>query len=308
MQVLTPSTEAWVPVDLLVVTHNHGDYAPRAVLSLLAQTYQHFDLWILDDGSADHTTSAIERLLKAQHLQSPVGLHLLHHDEPTERAVSRNELINHSSHPLIAWADGDDVSHPTRLSRIVDLFHRHPQVDLVSGGIRIIDADGRVFRGNNVLHSLNPIECRRWLLLGLLTLSFPTSGIRRRVYEETTPWYRDEFIPAEDTEFFLRATRHHQAISFPEIWIDHRLHAQSSSIHATQTAAGTFVDDRQQQRKREATQAELDWVLREGRLATYAPPMTRDERVALEDVRERFDTMDAVDDSLGSAKFLADVP
>ena len=125
-----------------------------AIESILAQTFNEFELLILDDGSTDETPEVIKkyndsRIRKFRHPNR--GL-----------AGTLNVGIQYSRGEFIARQDQDDVSHPERLCKQVEFFERHPLIGLVGTWAQIIEGDRLVERYHR--HPSAPEELRYALL------------------------------------------------------------------------------------------------------------------------------------------------
>ena len=96
-------------VDVVIPTYNRARYLRAAVESVLTQTYEHFELIVVDDGSTDDTrtylASVHDRRLRAVHL--PYG---------GNPARARNAGLRFASGRLVAFLDSDDLWAPHKLS------------------------------------------------------------------------------------------------------------------------------------------------------------------------------------------------
>ena len=54
-------------VSVIITTHNRADMLPRAVDSVLAQTFQDYEIIIVDDCSTDHTPEMIAKIRRSTH-------------------------------------------------------------------------------------------------------------------------------------------------------------------------------------------------------------------------------------------------
>ena len=103
-----------VKVTVLITTYNCGEFILQAIKSVLNQTYQDYELLIVDDGSTDNTENVIKtlnnkkiRYIKLEH----VG-----------RSKALNFGLKESKYDWIALMDADDISHPLRLEEQVKHF------------------------------------------------------------------------------------------------------------------------------------------------------------------------------------------
>jgi SAM-dependent methyltransferase len=118
-------------VSIVTIFFNAARFLEDAVASVLAQTYERWELLLVDDGSTDGS-SEMGRALAARHLDR---VRYLEHPDHANRGMSasRNLGIRHGRGDLVALLDADDVWEPEKLTRQVALLEAHPEVDLVYG-------------------------------------------------------------------------------------------------------------------------------------------------------------------------------
>jgi glycosyltransferase involved in cell wall biosynthesis len=96
----------------------------RAIKSVLAQTYPHFELVIIDDGSTDTTATRIASVTDPR-------IKLIVDGGSLGLAARLNEIAAVARGSLIARMDGDDFSYPDRFERQVAFLNANPAIDLV---------------------------------------------------------------------------------------------------------------------------------------------------------------------------------
>jgi glycosyltransferase involved in cell wall biosynthesis len=107
-------------VSVVVPTYNRAQQTIAAIESVLAQTYRHFDIIVVDDGSTDGSGEAIQRFIS----QRTNGFHqILLLREPHQGASgARNAGIARAQGEYIAFLDSDDVWVPEKLEWQVHAF------------------------------------------------------------------------------------------------------------------------------------------------------------------------------------------
>ena len=116
-------------VSAIICTRNRPDLIGQAVESVLANTYPHFDLLVVDQ-STDERTGEIVRALTARH----PNLRYLH----TDRAgLSRayNIGIRESAGDILAFTDDDCVAPSDWIASIARVFESQPQVEMLYGQV-----------------------------------------------------------------------------------------------------------------------------------------------------------------------------
>lgn len=117
-------------VSVIIPCFNLGAYLPEAVDSVLAQTYQDFEILIVDDGSTDPETVALLETFqrpKTTVFRTPnQGL-----------AKARNYLIELARGIYLCALDADDKLHPEYLQRTTELLDSEPSLTFVSTHLRM---------------------------------------------------------------------------------------------------------------------------------------------------------------------------
>lgn len=124
-------------ISIIMPTYNCAQYIRSAVESVLKQTYQDYELMIVDDGSEDETASTV-----SPYLGPKVHYIRLEHQGI---AHARNHALRESSAPFIAFLDADDVWVSDKLAKQMTVF-QNPEVDICYTGHTLIDHEDRVTR------------------------------------------------------------------------------------------------------------------------------------------------------------------
>ncbi|WP_313952391.1 glycosyltransferase [Accumulibacter sp.] len=125
-------------VTVIIASYNHGPYIEECIRSVLAQSYPHVELLVIDDGSTDDSVERIRRL-QAEH-----GF---------DFAVQNNQGLTHTLNAAIKRAKGslivpfgsDDIMLAERLAKQVAYLQGKPEVGICAGNIELIDAAGDLF-------------------------------------------------------------------------------------------------------------------------------------------------------------------
>lgn len=119
-------------VSVMTPCHNAARTLPRALASLVAQTYEDWECLLVDDGSVDDPLAVAERIndprIRAIRLPENVG-----------RGAARQVAMGLARGSLIAMLDADDWLYPVKLERQVEALTAEPGLSLVSAGMAIVD-------------------------------------------------------------------------------------------------------------------------------------------------------------------------
>lgn len=179
------------------------EYVKLSVESILNQTFNNFDLYLLYDGPI---ASDVDCFLSSI---SDERLHIRKRDENKGLAYSLNELLEDiypKGYEYIARMDADDIAEQNRFHKQIDFLASNPEIDVVGGAINEIDENG-----NNLNHivkyPITPEECFRFFSKRN-PFAHPTVMFRRSFFEKTGCFYPTEYIRNEDTGLWLEGFKH----------------------------------------------------------------------------------------------------
>lgn len=125
-------------VSIIMTTYNRADLIGAAITSVLAQTYQNWELLILDDASTDDTKAVVT----PYHTNDP-RIHYLPAAQNLGITPNRNRGLEVAAGQYIAVLDSDDLWIDTaKLARQVAFLENHPDHVLVGTMVRVIDREG----------------------------------------------------------------------------------------------------------------------------------------------------------------------
>ncbi|MDA2921966.1 glycosyltransferase family 2 protein [Patescibacteria group bacterium AH-259-L07] len=104
-------------VSIIIPTYNQGDLLPRALRSVLKQTFQDFEIIIVDDGSVDNTKKIVEEFQKKDG-----RIKYFWQKNSGGAAKPKNVGIRNSLGEYIAILDSDDEWFPQKLENQINLF------------------------------------------------------------------------------------------------------------------------------------------------------------------------------------------
>ncbi|MBD3724694.1 MAG: glycosyltransferase [Arcobacter sp.] len=104
-------------VSVIITTHNREDLLPRAVESVLAQTYNNLEIIIVDDGSTDNT----EQLVNS-YMQKHEQIKYIKHEKALGGNAARNSGIRAASGEFVAGLDDDDEFTPDRIQVLMNNY------------------------------------------------------------------------------------------------------------------------------------------------------------------------------------------
>jgi glycosyltransferase involved in cell wall biosynthesis len=123
-------------VSVVITVYNDENYIATAIESILSQTFQDYELIVVDDGSTDATASILDK-----YLQTDKRIHV-YRIENSGTTIAANVGLKMANGKYIARLDSDDISFPHRLMEQVQYLEENPVVALVGGSLEFIDENG----------------------------------------------------------------------------------------------------------------------------------------------------------------------
>ena len=123
-------------VSIIIPCYNRADIVGETIDSVLAQTYERFEIILVDDGSTDNTREIISAY--ADHriryfYQANGGL-----------SAARNSGLNVAEGEFVAFLDSDDIWLDWKLSAQVEIFRRHPEAGLIWSDMSTFTNAGKI--------------------------------------------------------------------------------------------------------------------------------------------------------------------
>lgn len=106
-------------VSVIMPSYNTGMYISHSIESVLSQTYQNWELIIVDDCSTDNTDGIVEKFLTDPRIR------YYKNDINCGAAVSRNKALREAKGKWIAFLDSDDLWKPEKLRLQVEFMKRN---------------------------------------------------------------------------------------------------------------------------------------------------------------------------------------
>lgn len=194
-------------VSIILPTYNRRDLIEKSIQSVLDQTFDDFELIVIDDASTDGTIEVIEGFLDPR-------LIYIRHTKNQGGAIARNTGIKASKAELIAFQDSDDIWFPEKLFKQISRFKSAPKSlgAVYTQCLRWKNSQKKLIPSNR------PAKKEGNLFKSLLSENFiglPSLVVRKSCLEKVGLF--DETLPRlQDWELFLRISKHFDFAFVPE--------------------------------------------------------------------------------------------
>ena len=187
-------------VSIMMPAYNAENYIGQAIESVLAQTYPHWELIVVNDGSSDKTPE-IASAFKDPRIR-------VIHQENSGEAAARNNALTHMSGAWVAYLDADDLFLTHHLAVTMNYLNKNPMMDAVYTDGFHIDSQG------NRLKTLSsrrrgPFEGRIYEEVVRASDVFGPplcTVLRRKIISNHNLEYDKRIVIGPDWDFFVKYT------------------------------------------------------------------------------------------------------
>ncbi len=221
-------------VSYVMAVYNGEATIHPAVESILTQTFQDFELILIDDGSTD-TTPAILR-----HILDPRA-RILRNEKNRGLSAALNCGLDSARGEFIARMDADDLSLPNRTALQTAYLDQNPAVAIVGAWIETFSNNTP---GALIKYPADPGPATA--LLFRSALAHPAVMFRRQILADLNLRYEPEFRYAQDYALWLNCVAKGLRIAnLPQVLLRYRLHeGQLSASMDKMQAEGTVIRNR----------------------------------------------------------------
>lgn len=216
--------EAQVPlISVLMPVYNGRRFLVEAIESILRQSYENFELLIINDASED------ESLVIAKHYQRlyPQKIKIINLKKRRGAFAAINSALPFARGEFLAPMDADDVAHPRRLEKEVDYLLSHPEVIVVGSWAKIIDGEGKIM-GEKVFPTNHKeiYQTFAWVH----PLVHPSCLIRRSLLPDQNKLYFAKYGVNDEYFTFFHLLRFGKFANLPKYLLEYRIHGKNSSL------------------------------------------------------------------------------
>jgi len=224
-------------VTVLLAVYDGEPFLRRCVDSVLGQTYEDFELLVVDDASTDATPEILASY-------GDPRVRVLRNERNLGQVPSLNRGLGEARGEYVARIDADDWCRPERLERQLAVLDAEPTVGLVGTWMDLVDERGRpVARLRSTIADV--AEFVFHTLIMRVLISHPAAMYRRQPVAALT--YDESTAPAEDKDLWRRLLLEGwRARIVPEPLVVYQLH--DAQLSQTQAERQRRVDGESQER------------------------------------------------------------
>jgi glycosyltransferase involved in cell wall biosynthesis len=207
-------------VSIVLPTYNGSRYLREAIESCRSQTYQNWELILVDDCSTDTTPDII-----AEYSRRDPRIRGIRHETNKKLPHALNTGHAAACGEYLTWTSDDNRFLPAAIEEMAQFLDQHSSVALVYADCVLIDENGKYLRDfpaqpASRLAYVDTLAC----------------FLYRRTMYETLGGYDADLFLAEDYEYWLRAYRRFELAPLHKTLYEYRWHPQSLTKSANRLA------------------------------------------------------------------------
>lgn len=205
---------------VILPVYNSEAFIKNAVESIIVQTFEDFELIIINDGSTDGTKHVLENI-KDERIK-------LINQEKKGLVYSLNHGLNVAKGKYIARMDADDYSYPQRLATQYEFIQQNASVVLFSNFFNVIDENNNFIATRRLPTENEQIRqaIKRWN-----PFCHPSSVFMREIAIKVGGYPNKKY--QEDWELWKKIMQYGNVANLPEVLLDYRVVSSSESALKT---------------------------------------------------------------------------
>jgi glycosyltransferase involved in cell wall biosynthesis len=223
-------------VSIIMPVYNGEKYLREAIESILNQTFNDFELIIINDGSTDKTEEIIKPYLNNDRIR-----YFKQNNQGYSAACNQGYLFAKGKY--ICFQDCDDISLPNRLKEEVEILENNVEIELVYSSAIFLDDDGKPFAkwGGIKSGEISHIKAFYKLYIEGNFIPNPTVMFRRR-HISSNNLFREDLKVCADYEHHLITIHDHDIYEIEKPIV--KIRRGSSHKHLTASREENFKAER----------------------------------------------------------------
>lgn len=191
-------------VSIVLPCYNGASMLPQAIESVLSQTFQDWELIIVNDCSTDNTLEIAMR-----YEENDERIRVFSNSVNKKLPASLNEGFSHARGEYFTWTSDDNILLPNMLEMLCSFLDKHEDIGLVVSDYDIIDVNGNYVRTIKIPNDIN--------ICMPLNNYVGASFMYRRSIAQITGRYDERLYLVEDYDYWIRLWKE------SEVGIDHHV-------------------------------------------------------------------------------------
>lgn len=183
-------------ITVIIPTYNKADYISQTIESVLNQTYQNFEIIIIDDCSGDNIEDVVQKYLSDK-------VRYFKHEKNLGPGATFNDGIEKSNTEYITLIAGDDILLPNHLELVMNEFQKDEFIETVFPKLKVINENGKDMRRSIQIPFADKYKMLNHLFYVGNDIPSPGVSFKKSLFKKTAA-YNKNLIMMHDYDLNVR--------------------------------------------------------------------------------------------------------
>lgn len=208
-------------VSLIMPVYNTGQFLNEAISSIKNQTYQNWELIIVDDHSTDNSPSLLRKISgKDQRIK------VFYNKENKGVSYCANLALTKAKGQYVARMDSDDISSIDRIEKQLEFLIKNEDVVAVGGQCEVLNANGQPIGTKKF--PTDSAEVAK-MLFTFASIQQPAMMVNSQLLPKNFVWYDESLRAGEEHELLFKFLQYGQLANLTDVVLGYRMHGENIS-------------------------------------------------------------------------------
>lgn len=199
-------------VSIILPVYNGEQYLKKSINSVISQTYQNWELLIMDDCSTDSSPDIAKEYCKKES-----RIHYFRNENNLRLPGNLNRGFSLAKGDYLTWTSDDNMYRPTAIEKLLQALQAHPGAQFAFASCQIIDEN------DDPVEFIMVNERSKKRIIGVDSVG--ACFLYTRTVYETVGEYDPDCVLVEDFDYWQRVFHRFEAVTIEEILYDYRYHS-----------------------------------------------------------------------------------
>ena len=193
-------------ISVILPVYNVECYIADCINSLLKQTYNDFEVIIVDDGSPDSSAQIAEEILS----KSSIPYKIIH-TENRGVSAARNTGVLNAEGEYVVMVDSDDTVSPEFLSDFMGMTQKNTNSNIFSCSFKVVSANpDELCKIKGDICSFTAEQAQQLFMSRSVKFLLPALMLKKSFLTENELWLDEDVRYSEDVQFIWKCLAHNE--------------------------------------------------------------------------------------------------
>lgn len=211
-------------VSVCIPSYNYSAFIGKTIQSVLDQTYQDFEIVVVDDCSTDNSEEVVRSFKDSR-------IKFFRNKKNLGMVPNTNKALKLAKGELIGVLNSDDYYDPKMIETALEMFDKNSEIGFTYSSYVVVDEHGETITKIKSCDCDKVFKSREGFKKLALKNLAPPSGVmvRRKCYEDVGP-FDEEFPYPHDWDMWLRLSLKYDFACLSDYLLYYRMHSRNTSI------------------------------------------------------------------------------